>query len=34
MARGLGKPLPFETKPIAEAEYDRQLQLLIDAASS
>jgi diadenosine tetraphosphate (Ap4A) HIT family hydrolase len=29
-----GKPLPWEPKPIGQSEYDRQLQLLIEAARS
>jgi len=29
-----GKPLPWEPKPIAEPEYDRQVQLLMEVAKT
>jgi diadenosine tetraphosphate (Ap4A) HIT family hydrolase len=29
-----GKPLPWEPKPVAETEYDRQVRLLIEIAKT
>jgi len=29
-----GKPLPWEPKPVAQPEYDRQVQLLMDVAKT